>query len=215
MSVPVARTYDGLNAVLFATSGGSGRLRQRLVDALALTPGSRALELGCGTGQVTARLLATGAHVIAVDALPEMLNGARRRAPAAEYLIGDIFDIEPTGTFDAVVLSFVLHNLGAQRRRQLLAKYIPLLRPDGCVAILDWAQPAGRLRAAAWRSILSRIEPSPSVGQILNGALSEDLVSTGLEVSERRPLAGGRVQLLLARPRPGEQGMTMRFGRDR
>ncbi len=87
--MPVARLYDLLNAVLFAPSGGSGRLRQQLVDALAPAAGDRVLELGCGTGQVTERLLAAGARVVAVDALPEMLEGARRRAPEAEYVVGE------------------------------------------------------------------------------------------------------------------------------
>ena len=203
MSVPVARRYDLLNGVLFAPSGGSGRLRQQLVDALSLAPGDRALELGCGTGQVTARLLTTGADVVAVDALPEMLAGARRRAPGATYVIGDAFDVEPGGRFDAVVLSFVLHNLDGPRRRQLLARCVPLLAPGGQVAILDWAVPAGRRRASVWRRILARIEPSPAVAEVLDGALVEDLRAEGLGGPGRRRLAGGRVQLLLTPPRAG------------
>ena len=199
MDVPVARLYDLLNVVLFASSGGSGRLRQRLVDALALAPGDRVLEFGCGTGQVTERLVAAGARVVAVDALPEMLAGARRRAPAAEYVVGDVFDADLAGPFDAVVISFVLHNLAADRRRVLLARAAGLVAPGGTVAVLDWHLPAGRRRAAAWRAVLARIEPAPTVREVLDGALTGDLSASGLDVCLRRPLAAGRAQLLLAR----------------
>lgn len=199
MRVPVARLYDALNAVLFAPSGGSGRLREQLVDALALNPGDRVLELGCGTGQVTERLLAAGARVVAVDALPAMLEGARRRAPEAEYVVGDVFDDLPAGPFDAVVLSFVLHNLPADRRRLLLARSADLLTPGGTVAVLDWHLPAGRRRAAIWRALLARIEPAPTVGEVLDGALPRDPAAAGLDACLSRPLASGRAQVLLAR----------------
>lgn len=199
MRVPVARLYDLLNAVLFAPSGGSGRLRQHLVDALALSPGDRLLELGCGTGQVTERLVAAGARVVAVDALPEMLEGARRRAPQADYVVGDVLGALPPGPFDAVVVSFVLHNLTADRRRAMLSTAGGLLAPGGTIAVLDWHLPAGRRRAAAWRALLTRIEPSPTVGEILDGALIDDLAAAGLDVCLSRPLAAGRTELLLAR----------------
>lgn len=215
MRVPVARLYDLLNTVLFAPSGGSGCLRQHLVDALALTPGDRVLELGCGTGQVTERLVAAGARVVAVDALPEMLAGARRRAPAAEYVVGDVFDADLAGPFDAVAISFVLHNLAADRRRVLLAIAAGLLAPGGTVAVLDWHLPTGPRRAVGWRALLARIEPAPTVGEILDGALPGDLVAAGLELCLRRPLAAERAQLLLARRavRPAEGGPEPRVAR--
>ena len=200
MAVPVALLYDLLNTALFAPSGGSGRLRQQLVDALPLSAGDRVLELGCGTGQVTERLLATGAEVVAVDVLPEMLAGARRRAPAATFVVADVFEVDPGGSFDAVVISFVLHNLESARRRLLLAKAAGLLAPGGTVAVLDWHLPAGRRRAAAWRALLAKIEPAPAVHEVLDGALLEDLAAARLHVGRRRSLAAGRAQLLLAQP---------------
>lgn len=198
MTFPIARMYDALNAVLFATSGGSGRLRQHLVDALALRPQDRVIEFGCDTGQVTERLVATGAKVVAVDALPAMLVAARRRAPQAEFLEGDALTVDLPGPFDAVVLSFVLHNLDADQRRALLRRSRSLLRPDGRVALLEWALPRSALRARVWRSLLARIEPSTNVGEVLDGALTAELAATGLRVVQHHALAGGRTQLMLA-----------------
>ena len=198
MRLPLDRWYDLLNTALFASAGGSGRVRQQLVDALAPQPSSRVLELGCGTGQVTARLVRTGAEVVAVDAVQGMLAGARRRAPAAILIEGDVFDVDVDGHFDAVVLSFLLHNMPGSRRRELLSRCRTLLRSGGQVAILEWDEPGSPLRAAVWRRLLARIEPSPSVPEILTGALQADCAAAGLRVSSRQVLVGGRVQLLLS-----------------
>src|SRR5687768_17204506 len=99
----LAGAYDALNTLIFLPSGGSRRLRKRLVDALEVGPGQRVLELGCGTGQVTAELLAAGAQVVAVDRLPAMLAGARQRAPRAVFIEGDALEAEVEGAYDRVV----------------------------------------------------------------------------------------------------------------
>ena len=198
VTFPIARVYDALNAVLFASAGGSGRLRQHLVNALELGAQDRVLEFGCGTGQVTERLVATGAHVVAVDALPAMLVGARRRAPRATFVEGDALTVDLAGSFDAIVLSFVLHNLDTDQRRTLLKRSRSLLGQNGRVAILEWALPRSARRARVWRGLLARIEPSPNVAEVLDGALGTDLATTGLRVIQHRLLTGGRTQLVLA-----------------
>lgn len=193
----LAAKYDALNTALFLPAGGSRRVRQRLVDALDVRPGQRALDLGCGTGQVTARLLAAGADVVAVDALPEMLAAARRRAPDATLLQGDIVDADVGGGYDRVVLSFVLHNCDAAGRVRLLSRAAALLAPGGRIGVLDWAVPRGRARGAAWRRFLDALEPSATVGDVLDGALDADAIAAGLHLHDHRPAAGGRAQILV------------------
>ena len=207
--------YDVLNTAIFLPSGGSRRVRQRFVDVLEIEPGHRVLELGCGTGQVTALLVAAGADVVAIDALPGMLDGARRRAPDATIVEGDIFDRELTGEFDRVVLSFVLHNFDADGRTEALRRSAQLLAPTGFVGILDWAIPSGRIKPLLWRRFLTRLEPSvpdapldaelqhlggvaPNVTGVLDGGLDADIEAAGLRLHDRRPSAGGRAQILLA-----------------
>jgi ubiquinone/menaquinone biosynthesis C-methylase UbiE len=199
-TMALATRYDAINTVLFLPSGGSRRLRQSLVDALEVRAGQRVLDLGCGTGQVTARLLAAGAEVVAVDALPEMLAGARRRAPDAMLVEGNIIDIDVGDGYDRVVLSFVLHNFDAEGRVQLLRRAADALAPTGRIGVLDWALPAGRARAALWRRLLAALEPSPTVPQILDGALAVEVPAAGLQVDDHRPTAGGRAQILVLKP---------------
>jgi ubiquinone/menaquinone biosynthesis C-methylase UbiE len=196
-SMALATKYDALNTALFWPSGGSRRLRQRLVDALDVRAGHRVLDLGCGTGQVTARLVAAGADVVAVDALPDMLAGARRRAPGATLIQGNVIEADVGGPYDRVVLSFLLHNFDADGRARLLRRAGAALAPGGRIGVLEWASPSGRLRAALWRRILTAIEPSPSVPELLEGALEADVSVAGLQVHHHQPAAGGRTQILV------------------
>lgn len=189
-------TYDLINTAIFLPSGGSGRLRQKLVDALELTPGDRVLELGCGSGQVTRRLLDAGARVVAVDALAPMLDAARRRAPQATFMHGDALSVEVGDGFHRVVLSFVLHNFDMGGRRRLLQRAADALREGGTIGVLEWALPPLVAAGSLWRGFLHRLEPSPSVGEILDGALDEDFAAVGLAVRARRRAALGRAQIV-------------------
>lgn len=196
----LAYTYDAINTAIFLPSGGSRRLRQTLVDALDVRPGHRVLELGCGTGQVTEILLRSGAEVIAVDALPGMLSGARRRAPDAAYIEGDLLAADVGEGFDRVVLSFVLHGFDGAGRSEVLRRSAEALGPAGQVGILDWSLPNGARRARVWRRFLLALEPSPTVEEVLAGAIAAELLDTGMRVLKASPVAGGRARLFVAQP---------------
>ena len=194
----VSIPYDAVNAAIFLPFGGSGRIRQSLVDALDIQSGHRVLELGCGTGQVTARLVASGAEVVAVDELPEMLAAARRRAPGAKFVNGDAIDAEVGGTYDRVVLSFVLHGFDGPGRMVLLRRSSAALGSDGQIGVLDWSLPNGTVGAAIWRRLLRALEPEPTTTeQVLAGALDAEISDAGLRIDARRRAAGGRVQILV------------------
>jgi ubiquinone/menaquinone biosynthesis C-methylase UbiE len=194
----LATAYDLVNTVLFLPSGGSGRLRRSLVHALDVRRGHRVLELGCGTGLVTTQLLAAGAEVVAVDALPAMLVGARRRAPGATFVEGDALEVDVGGGYDRAVLSFVLHGLDVDDRIRLLRRTAAALAPAGRIGVLDWALPAGRVHGALWRRVLSALEPSAATTQqLLDGALDSDIPAAGLQIDERRRLAAGRAEILV------------------
>jgi ubiquinone/menaquinone biosynthesis C-methylase UbiE len=200
-----ATRYDAVNTAMFLPWGGSRRLRRSLVDALAVGSGHRVLELGCGTGQVTARLLAAGADVVAVDALPAMLDRARTRAPGATFVEGDALEADVGDGFDRVVVSFVLHNFDRAGRVRLLQRAERALARDGRIGVLEWALPHGRARARLWRRFLRWLEPAPSVREVLDGSLPDDGAAAHLRVVDRRTRVGGRTQILVLR-RSGEPG---------
>lgn len=218
----LATKYDMLNTGIFLSAGGSQRVRRRFVDALDVKPGHRVLEIGCGTGQVTALLAARGAEVVAVDALAAMMDGARRRVPSARFVEGDILDVDTGDGYDRVVLSFVLHNFDEAGRTEVLRRSAAALADGGLVGILDWALPSGKRRADLWRRFLTRVEPSkgdnastpidgddamqrmylegsaPNVLGVLEGKLDGEIDAAGLTVRDRRRMANQRAQVLIA-----------------
>lgn len=97
-----ARSYDGAALVQRAMAEAvAAELARRVPHA------RRVLELGCGSGALTERLLLRlpAAHVTAVDFAPPMLAVAAERLPAARVrlLEADVETWEPAGRFDAVV----------------------------------------------------------------------------------------------------------------
>src|SRR4051812_33262513 len=74
--------------------------------AAQLAPGSHILDLCCGTGRVSAGLLERGFRVTGVDASESMIALARRNAPAADFIVGDLRALSLPGQFDAIVSTF-------------------------------------------------------------------------------------------------------------
>ena len=78
--------------------------------ALEPAPGPRVLDLGAGTGKLTAALVALGADVIAVEPDPAMLTELRRALPAVRALPGSAEAIPlPDASVDAVLAGNALH----------------------------------------------------------------------------------------------------------
>jgi ubiquinone/menaquinone biosynthesis C-methylase UbiE len=112
-----------------------------LVDAACsiggLAPGSRVLEIGCGTGKLTEELAARGLHVEAVDPGVRMVELARRRvgdAANVTFRIGRFEDAEfPAGGFAAVFSATAFHWVDASVGWK---KVVRVLQPGGMLALL-------------------------------------------------------------------------------
>ncbi len=108
-----------------------------LVEAAGLGPDVRALELGCGTGEFTARLARSGCSLTAVDISEASLARARQRVgDQAELVLGNI---ETGGglegrEFDAIVGVSVLHHVDLAAT---LRNVFPLLRSGGRFAFSE------------------------------------------------------------------------------
>ena len=74
----------------------------------------KVLEIGCGNGRLTRRLARLGAHIEAIDPLPELIETARQQlpssfAPRVRFRVGKSSRLEyATGTFDLVLFSWSL-----------------------------------------------------------------------------------------------------------
>lgn len=86
-------------------------VRLRLVRLCRGAGFSRVLDIGCGTGALTRKLLDAGMRVTGIDGSPSMLRLAAERLPeAAPLVMGGLPLPFPDGAFDASVLALVLHE---------------------------------------------------------------------------------------------------------
>ncbi|PZT72107.1 MULTISPECIES: class I SAM-dependent methyltransferase [unclassified Streptomyces] len=135
------RIWDGQAASYARTAAPlCVRTVPALLDAAGVTAGTRLLDVGCGTGSVTAAALARGAAVRAVDAEPDMVAATRRSAPAAEVRAGTLPRLPyEDAEFDAVVGNFVLNHVG--RPLDALVEMRRVARPGGRIAVTVWQLP--------------------------------------------------------------------------
>jgi SAM-dependent methyltransferase len=111
---------------------------QRILLRHAPPGAARALDAGCGTGEL-ARLLADRCrHVTGLDLSPNMVAQARLRSEGihnVEYAVGDVLTAPlPAGAFDVVASVAVLHHLPLE---PVLVRVRDLLRPGGLLLVLD------------------------------------------------------------------------------
>lgn len=104
-----------------------------------LAPMGNVLELACGTGLWTRKLVTDARGVTAVDAAPEMLeiNRARVDDPRVAYVEADLFAWEPDRTYDVCFFSFWLSHVPEERFAAFWEKVERALAPAGRVFFLD------------------------------------------------------------------------------
>ena len=142
----IAGRYDLLNSVM--TAGLHHRWRERAADRAALRPGGSALDVCCGTGDLTLELasrVAPGGHVVGCDFSEPMLDLARekaaeRAAAGVRFEWADALELPYDGErFDAVTVGFGVRNLADLDRG--LREMARVLKPGGRAVILEITQP--------------------------------------------------------------------------
>jgi len=98
-----------------------------VVELLAPRPGERILDLGCGDGALTAKLVTLGCDVVGVDSSAEQVAGARARGLDCRVASGE--DLPFRGEFYAVFSNAALHWM--RRPDAVIASVRRALRPGG------------------------------------------------------------------------------------
>jgi trans-aconitate methyltransferase len=121
-------------------------LGQPVLDLLKPQPGERILDLGCGDGALTEKIVAAGAVVVGIDASPDMIAAAKRRGLEARIVNGLTLDFDRE--FDAVFSNAALHWMkadpdavigGIQRALKPGGRFVAEMGGHGCVAAITVA----------------------------------------------------------------------------
>ena len=171
----IAGRYDLLNHLLSGNTDKRWRkMVARRLQPVLERPGARALDVACGTGDLSLALIAaSGARVTGLDFCRPMLDLAARKAqrdnPSAVFIEGDALSLPfEDETFDAVTIAFGLRNLSSVERG--LDELRRVLKPGGRVAILEFSRPIVPGFNALFQFYFARV--LPRIGGMISGSQS-------------------------------------------
>ena len=134
----IASVYDRMNSVM--TAGMHHRWRERAADLARVGPGSTALDVATGTGDLAIELARRGAEVTGSDFAPAMLEIARRKAPGLTFEAGDALALSYADhSFDAATVGFGARNFADLDRG--LREMTRVVKPGGRVVVLEITTP--------------------------------------------------------------------------
>jgi demethylmenaquinone methyltransferase/2-methoxy-6-polyprenyl-1,4-benzoquinol methylase len=206
----IAPVYDAMNR---AITMGLDRRWRRLAAASAVRPGDRVLDAACGTGDLAIAAREAGGEVTGLDFSERMLERARRKSDAIEWVRGDLLALPfEDAAFDAATIGFGIRNVDDLDAG--LRELARVVRPGGRLAVLEITRPRGVLRPffRLWFDVLV-----PLAGKALPGGaaysylpasvrrfpgpddLADALRRAGFADVGYRLLAGGIVSLHVGR----------------
>jgi len=213
----VVERYALVNSML---SLGLDRVwRRAAVRAADPRPGTLILDLGSGTGELTAALARAGATAVGVDASAGMVAAAGAKSlPRTAFVRGSAFRLPfASSTFDAATSAFVLRNL--LDLPAAFAELARVLRPGGRLALVDITEPPSPTLRRLFDAYFGVAAPAlgslvghrnaysylaRSVAHLPSATdLCADLRRAGFTTARARPLSGGMVTLFCAQ-RPAD-----------
>ncbi len=165
----IADRYDLITILL--SFGLDRRWKARLAADADPQPGDRALDLACGTGDISFAIAERGARVIGLDITARMIEIARakRRVGRARavFLVGDMMSLPfPDGRFDLATVGYGIRNVPTIDIA--LGEIYRVLTPGGRVLSLDFNRPPNRMIRAVYLAYLT------VVGSVLGLILHRD-----------------------------------------
>jgi demethylmenaquinone methyltransferase/2-methoxy-6-polyprenyl-1,4-benzoquinol methylase len=158
----IAPVYDAMNRVMTA---GLDRRWRAATAAAVVRPGDRVLDSCCGTGDLALACARAGGQVTGLDFSERMLERARRKSGAIEWMQGDALALPfEGGSFDSATVGFGVRNLADLELG--LRELRRVLREGGRLGVLEITRPRGLL-APFYRVWFDGIVPL--LGKVLPG----------------------------------------------
>lgn len=193
--------------VWLAFLGRESAFRNKILKLARIASGESVLDVGCGTGTLAIaakRLVGPAGTVHGVDASPEMLARAERKARKGGcevFFRKSVVEALPfaDAEFDLVLSSVMLHHLPLKARLQCASEIRRVLKPQGRVLVVDFEGFSDQRRG-----LLSHFHRPH--GHVRVQDIIVLLNKSGLTIIESGPLGIRDLQFVLAKPDCCPQG---------
>jgi SAM-dependent methyltransferase len=161
----------------------STQLAPQLADLAGVEDGQRVLDVGCGTGILTAECVRRGATVAAVDPSEPFVAAVAERHPGVDVRQGEAEALPfPDGEFDAALAQLVVHFM--REPVTALREMGRVTRPGGVVGACVWDHAGGQAPVSPFWHAVREVDPDAEDESQLAGArqghLEELLTEAGL-----------------------------------
>ena len=122
---------------------GYATMLQEIYGRICACGAKDVLDIGFGTGTLTAKLYAHGCNLFGQDFSSRMIELARQKMPRAKLYQGDfslgLVQELKQRRYDAIVATYALHHLTDEQKVALIRELLPLLNEKGCIYMGDVA----------------------------------------------------------------------------
>ena len=201
----IARFYDAV------VEPFNESLRKYVAKVAGPKEGMRILEIGCGTGTNLELFAEAGCVVSGLDLSPSMVDLARRKlGDRADLRLGDAADMPfPDNSFDLVLSFLTLHEMPPAVRDPVMKEITRVACADGRALFIDYYPGPIRFpKGWFYKSVIYAIEFGAGWEHFQNHrdflarkGLPKLIETHGLSVTRDKILAGGNIQVVLARPK--------------
>lgn len=176
-----------------------GRLRCEVVRLVAAHRDASVLDVATGTGAQALAFAEKCRRVVGIDLSARMLRVARRkdRRSRVRLVQADAVALPfADGRFDVSCVSFALHEMPLNIRRQVVREMARVTRPGGTVVVVDYGLPHGRVaRQLVYHAV--RLYEHDTYAEFVRADLGALLRDAGIAVRNERPTVLGAVRIVV------------------
>lgn len=199
----IARFYDAI------VEPFNKSLRGYVVKVAQPTVGMKVLEIGCGTGTNLELFADSGCEIAGIDLSPSMMDLAKKKlGDRADLRIGDASEMPfEDDSFDLVLSFLTLHEMPPEVRTPVMREMVRVAGADGRLLLIDYFPgPFHFPKGWFYRTVILAIEFGAGWEHFQNHrnflarkGLPTLLDDNGLSAIKERTLAGGNIQVVLAK----------------
>jgi len=196
--MPQEGRFAGLYDLLFSNLLLK-KIQENVVKIAMMHDCNRFIDIGCGTGMQLALLKNNGIDAIGIDVSPLMIKSAKKKN--VDCILGNaIRTAFPSGYFDCLNISFVLHPNKQEDREKIIEEMKRIAKKNGIFIITDYGVPKRKFASVVINSIERMATKEHNINYrdfIKRGAL-EGLIKEKMRIIESCKFFNGAVETIVA-----------------